>query len=302
MNQILSVNNANNKKNKSTQQMPIHKIVKFFAVILLIFGVFMISTGSYALYKGNASETKPLTKPTISIENKTDRSILLKVMHDKVINKVTYNWNNEEDIVIEGNGRKYIEQAIDIPSGTNTINITAQDTIGEEISYKKEYTVKANIDIGLEVVGSNIKISVTSKENLSFLTYRWDDEQETREDIEGQTFEKEIEIPKGLHKLTIVAVDINNDTETKVQDINGVTKPKVEVTIDGEYYLIKASDEIGLKKVEFTTLVDGKSYFINTEDKEFEYRFPLVEGENKLIVKVYNSNDITAEAGVMCVK
>lgn len=301
MNQILSVSNNQDKKKYSGSQKDINSIVKFLAIILIIFGVFVIGSGSYAIYKNSNNVESATTKPTILVENKSEDTILLKVMHDKAISEIFYNWNDKENNKIDGKQRKYVEQEIKAPLGTNVLNVIAKDVNGQEINYKKEYRVETGININLQLEGNNIKLSVEGQNNLSYVTYKWDEGEEVKKDINGNKFDTEIEIPKGEHLLTIVAVDIENNTETKEQKVKGVTKPKVNVTIEGENYLITASDEEGLKKVAFKT-EDGKSYFINLDngEKEFVYRFPLKQGDNRIEVTVYNINDITAEKKVRC--
>ena len=241
------------------------------------------------------------TKPTIEISNKNENNLIIKVFHDKEISEVEYYWNDEEPTTIQGNGRKYIEENIEIPVGESTLYIKAKDINMQEIEYQKTYESRSGINISLEVVGNNIKIIANSQEELSYLTYRWDEEEEKRIDATENTIEEEVEIPKGLHKLTVIAVDINNNTETKEQEINGVTKPKLDITTDGaENFVIKASDEQGLERVEF--IINGTKKFKLELDgrKELEYSYPLEEeGETRLEVTVYNSNDVTETMKVM---
>ena len=81
------------------------------------------------------------------------------------------------------------------------------------------------------------------------MTYRWDEDEETKIDINDTSIETSIEIPKGLHTLTLIAVDENNKSETIEQEVNGVTRPNLLVTTDGSSnFIIKASDEQGIKK------------------------------------------------------
>lgn len=302
MNQILSVeNNKGKKKSKNSGPIAINSILVFFSISLIIFGVFIAGSGSYAIYK-NINTEEPATKPRISLENKTETSILLKVMHDKAIDTVSYYWNEEEKTTIKGNQRKYIEQEIKIPTGTNTLNIEVKDINGEEITHNNIYTIEPTIKIEHEIIGNNVQITAESETKLSYMTYRWDDNDEEKIDINAFTIEQKIEIPKGLHKLTVIIVDQNNNTETKELEINGVTKPTLEVTVEGDDYVIKATDEEQLQKIVFTTLVDGKKYVVRTQEKEFEFRFPLVEGENQINITVYNSNDITVTKNYKCVR
>ena len=293
MNQILSTEAPkSNKKVRGGNREPadIEKILKFFAIGMILFGIFMIGSGSYAMYQ-NSKLTGSSSKPTIYIEETSATAITIQVSHNKELSKVEYYWNNQEPIELECSGKKKVEQKVDLLTGKNTITIIAVDVNGLESKTQKQYEVQGDISIEFQAEGNNIKIKAEGNEQLSYLTYRWDEEEETR---------VEIEIPKGLHKLTVVVVDINNKTETKEQDIKGVTKPKVEVTTDGSSnFIINASDEEGIKKVEFIINETDKNR-INLDQqlpieqrKTFEYAYPLHDGENKLEVRVYNESDVS---------
>jgi len=296
MNQILSVDNGSRKDRNNTYKnngpIEINSILRFFAIAILVFGILMIGTGSYSMYQEKSAAS--LTKPPIFVEETLETELILKIKHDKALSKVTYNWNNEETIEIEANGKKSIEEKIEMPTGTNILSIYVSDINGQETRYQKEYTLEGDITIDFEVDGNNIKVIAEGKDEISYITYRWDEEEETKIDVNSLTTEQSVEIPKGLHKLTVIAVDINNNTETKEQEINGVTKPKLEVTTDGSAnFIIKASDEQGLKKVEFI-INETEKYRLNLDGRtELEYAYPLHDGENKLEVTVYNQSDVT---------
>jgi len=308
LNQILSVENPKKEKRQKTRKsgpIEIQKIVKFFSIAILIFGVFMIGSGSYSMYQ-DSKASKVATKPTIYVEETSETEITLQISHDKPIEKVTYYWNNEEPIQIDGKGKKKVEQKIEIPTGENILNVYAVDSNGQEISYQKKYTLLGDININLEADGNNIKIIAEGKEELSYMTYRWDEEDEQTIEINSTQTEQNIAIPKGLHTLTVVVVDINNKTETKEQEIKGVTKPKLEVTTDGsDNFVIKASDEEGIKRVEFI-INETESYSLDIDKvyaledrKVFEYKYPLHDGENRLEVRVYNESDVSEVSKVL---
>lgn len=293
MNQILSVDNRwkKEKKRSNKSQSDIQGIVKFFAMTILIFGLCMIGTGSYSMYKD--SNKKEINKPTIFVENVSETEITLKVSHDKELTKVTYSWTGKGLNEIDCKGKKSIEEKIAIPSGTNTLTIYASDIDGQEISYQKAYTLESEIEINFEVDGNSIKVIAEGENELSYMTYRWDEEEETRIDINDMKIEQNVNIPVGEHTLTVIVVDSNNQTSTKEQKVKGVTKPKLEVTTDGENFIIKASDGQGLEKVEFI-INETEKYWINLEGrKELEYAYPLHDGENRLKVTIYNTNGVT---------
>lgn len=304
LNQILSTENYNKEKEKKTKMknntpIGIHTILKFFSIAILIFGICLIGTGSYSMYKESTKKVAK-TKPVIYVEQASDTEILLKVTHDKELATITYDWNEEGAMQIPTNGKKEIETTIEIPTGTNRLKVHASDRNGEEIEYEKVYTVESDININIEPEGNNLKVTANGINELQYMTYRWDDEEEIKVDIEGNQIEETIEIPKGLHKLTVIVVDRNNKTETKEQEVNGVTKPKLEVTVDdnSENLIIKASDEQGIKKIEFVIneqnyRLDLESQLAPEERKEFEYSYPLQDGENKIEVTVYNDSDVT---------
>lgn len=304
LNQILSVdNNSNNKKGKkaktkSSGPAEISSIVKFFSIAILVFGIFMIGTGSYSMYRDTTKQAS-ITKPEIRLEQTAGTELTLKVTHDKELVTVTYQWNEEEVTKVQTNGKKEVETRIEMPSGVNNLKVKATDIKGEEVEFTKEYTIESDIEINLEPEGASLKLTATGNNKLQYMTYRWDEEEETKIDIDDNEIEQTIEIPKGLHTLTVIVVDENNKTETKKQEVNGVTKPKLEVTTDGNNFNIKAEDEQGIKKIEFI-INEEEKYVLNLEKelsleerKEFEYAYPLHEGENKLEVIVYNESDVT---------
>lgn len=314
MNQILSTSmpmDDNRKKNKVKSSKPIEtrSILKFFAIIVVVFGISMIGTGVMAIYKNQMQVIEQNLEPTISIENKTERTALLKVMHQRVITKVEYAWNNSTPVVVYGNNGKYLEKEIKLPAGKNILHVLVQDENGKEITYDKEYDIASNIDV--KVSGNKIKITYEESDTLiSYMTYRWDEGEENTITINDTSINKEIEAMKGLHQLTIVVVDENNNTDTKVQKIKGVSKPNLEIDFDDEikHFVIKTSDEEQLEKVEFKlNYDDAQNYVLNLKDmnlKELVYTLPmeLQVGENVLEVTVYNKNGLSEYTGVKFIK
>ena len=310
MNQILSTSMpSNNKKVRNRKPVQIGSVLKVFAIALAIFGIFMLGTGAYAIYKNQTAEQEQNIEPTISIENKTDTTILLKVTHKKNIEKLEYGWNDEEKTVVNGNNGKYLEKEIKVPSGTNTLHVVVRDEDGKEMTYEKQYEIESNINI--EVSGNKIKITYESDTALSYMTYRWDEEEEKRIELNDEMeIKQEIEAIKGLHTLTVIVVDEDNNTDTKVQKINGVSKPKIVLDVDDqkEHFVIKASDDEKIEKVEFRlNQDDNQTYELNLGDenlKELNYRVPfeLQNGENIIEVTVYNSNGVSEESGVRFIK
>ena len=313
MNQILATKTDNKKRKKP--KMPgksvssdIAKVTKVFAIGLIIFGGCVIGTGSYSLYKeketNNKTTINEMSKPVISVEaiEGDESTILLKTTSNIGIETVVYQWNDGKKTTLTGNGGKYLEQKVQIPSGSNVLNITVVDSQNQESTYSKKYELNSNIK--LEAIGNGkIKIEYEGETEISYLTYRWDDQDENKIDINSKTIDKEIDTLNGKHTLTIIVVDVNNHTETKVQQTNGVSIPTIDIRFneDKTSYIINVKDDVELKEVIITLdEYDSKKYGQKINGKEFQFEIALKEGsDNKMKVQVTNSDDQTAEKAVM---
>lgn len=297
MNQILATSQiTSGKKNKGPLE--IETVIKFFIITLIVMGILMIGSGSYAIYSERKQRDNIPTKPTIVEEKKGTDAILLKIMHDKAIDTVEYYWNDEEPEIINGNGRKYIEQEIAIPGGRNTLYVRATDVNGQTIDSQVAYEAPEIINV--EVAGSKLKITAEYDKTISYMTYRWNEEDEIREEINSNTVDLEVDIPVGENTITIILVDENNETIEKVQKVKGVTIPQIEVSIDDaqnpENFVIRATDDTGLDRIEFT-INNGQKYRLRAlnNETELEYMFKLEPGENYIEAIAYNKEGIESK-------
>lgn len=305
MNQILATDTNKKKANKSRGPKDIKSVSKFFAIVIMIFGTFLIASSSYGLYKSGEEKEEKQTKPTIIIDTKAEDKLLLRIMHDKEIQKVGYYWNEEEPEIIEGKGRTYIEQEITIPGGENILHITAVDIQGQENHYDKPYETKDIINLEVAQGSGKLKITAENENEIKYMTYRWGEEDEVKIDINKKEINTEIDIPKGQNTLTIVLVDINNKTITKKQEIKGVLKPTIEVSVDNvndpKNFVIKATDENEIEKVEFTITnseLTNKGFRVRAKEegqKVIEFTYPLTKGENRISITAYNTDDVASE-------
>ena len=310
MNQILSTSMPmDNKKKKgkkvNTNPIAISSILKFFAIAMLIFGMFTIGTGAYAVFKNQSEQQEQNLEPSISIENKDEETILLKVVHKKNIAKLEYRWNDEESTVVNGNNGKYIEKQIKVPSGKNTLHVLVVDEDGKEIPYEKQYERESKINF--EVSGNKIKITYEGDKKVSYMTYRWDEEEEKTIQINDTKIDQEIDAIKGLHALTVIVVDEDNNTDTKVQKINGVSKPKITVAVDDakQHFVIKASDDEKITTIVFRLNQDDNQYYtlniadMNYNDIQYVLPMELQSGENTIEVTIKNASGVTEESGII---
>lgn len=308
MNQILQVQENRNNHNPVDTK----KVVLFFAVSIIIFGTILLGQGAYVMYQNKINQKVTPTvpdngsitgepeyiAPTIILTKTENQKIIINVESQIAISHIIYNWNNESSQTLEESGKTNIEEVIDLPIGKNTLNISVIDSNGKETQKKEEFEFEASKPvIELSVVGNDIKINVTSEVELSYITYKWNTEQEKKQDMstfEDKTkFEKLVEIPKGQNTLKIVVEDINGNKSEKSQEIKGVTKAKTTVAIKGEYIDFTVTGEDNIKTVEFE--FNGKKYVMNTdtfgETKVVHYKMPLVVGWNYLKVTSTTQNE-----------
>lgn len=291
------------KPQKKSGPVEATKVVRFFAITAIIFGILLIGTGSYAIYKnkenGNSNVAK--TEPSINIEYKTNSSLLVKITHDKAFKKIVYYWNDDTEEEVETPDGQYIDFTIDIPKGTNTLHIVVTDINDVETSVDHQYERESDIVMESDNTKGTVVIKYESETEIEYMTYQWDDEESTQVNINNTTVEQEIEAKKGIHKLTVEMVDVDGEKESNVQQVKGVSRPTVKVVVDdaGENFIVTATDDTGLSKIEYRiNLDDSQKYSEELSGTTAEYKIPLQEGETKAEITIYNTNGVTAEAKV----
>ena len=305
MNQILMVENK--KKNKkikvNSEPTDIKKIVRFFAIVIIIFGVFIIGHSSYAIYtdiRGNNTENLP----EINISRVND-TLIIDVKSLNIIEKFKYNWENSEQRAITEKTNNFQEE-ITLPSSNNTLTIILEDEDGRSVTYKKEIIldgvdiVKPTVSITKQSV--SIRIQAVDETAIDYIIYRIDDGEEIRIDknnIEDTSIEYAItNLDRGEHTIHVTAVDQSGNTNTETQSVivSSATPEITELSIDresGKLY-IGASDVDGIQSIEVN--LNGQIYKMdNINQPEARFALDLVEGTNTLSIKITNVNGLTAE-------
>lgn len=297
MNQILSVELDKKKKTKNKGPVEITKVTRFFAIMILIFGLLCVGKGSYAIVTSmglinNAQEQKP----TIDLVKQDDGTITITASYQRELVRILYKWDDGEEQEIAGNGSNTIEGTIDLPTGSHKLTITVVDIQGNSTVYEKDYTVdaeKPELSVGQE--NGKVKIIAKDMVALSYITYRWDDGEEqtiyAQEDSKAQ-IETSIDTPVGEHTLTVVAVNSNNITETKTLSVVGATKPSIEASIDPNQpnqIIFTVRDENNVNLIEFT--FNGQTYQIDYREQPapaIQWTMELQPGDNQVSIKAYN--------------
>ena len=287
---------------RGTNKLALNKSVKMFAIIILIFGIAMISMGVY----GKLTEKPKQIDQQLEIrESKQGSKVTLKISSGKPVRLVSYKWNEGESTAIQGNNKLNIEQIITIPQGNNILKITVTDYYGNERDYQKQITITQD-----EKDKRKIKITAKDDTQLSYLTYEWDKYREistngsstqnleitTKGKQEKAFFDKgkkeytfSLDIPAGNNILVIEASDSEENIETLKKAIKGLIVPEVELSSKNGTLNIKATDEIGISKIEVN--VDGS--ISNTGDtplnlKEVNTSMDVGKTKHKIIVTVIN--------------
>ena len=305
MNQILMIENKKNKKKKKTgsRSAEINNIVRFFAIVIIIFALFIISHSSYAMYidaRGNSTENLP----EISISRVND-TLIVDVESANIINQFKYSWENSEQRSITEEANSFQEEII-LPSSNNTLTIILEDENGRAITYTKEIIldgidiVKPTINISKQA--TSIRIEAIDETAIEYITYRIDDGEEIRLDKnnEGDTrIDYAIaDIGRGEHTIYVTAVDSAGNTDTAEQAIivSSETPEITQLSIDQETgkLIIGVSDVDGIQSIEVN--LNGAVYGMDDINRtEATFTLDLVEGTNTLNIKITNVNGLTAE-------
>lgn len=312
MNQILLTNSQNNKKKNNKYNRnnsgDMKKIIVFFSVAILVFSLLIVGVYAYKIYSNQNKEPKTIGKPELSLEE-IENQVKIIAKAEAGISKIIYTWNDEEDKEVELNGIKDYEEALEIPEGENILKVKVIDQNNEEIEttkefYKEEDKDKPNLEIDEEVLTKTgkVKIIATDENNgLKYVTYQWNDEEETTieaEDENQTTIETTIDVKRGTNTLKIKAINKLDKEQTIERTLKGINDPIIEVTKDdatGTLYM-KITHDMGFKKIEFN--VNGQEYVYDenfsgydSEKKEISYKFDLIEGENIVIIHAVSLED-----------
>ena len=318
MNQILSMQQSQmsgqklpkQKKPKKEKQINygrpsdkanIVSIVRIFCVLIILFGLVLVGDATYGIMN-----SRPKLRDNVNVTaNAIGSNVTINAVGSMPIQSLTYRWNQGEETVVQGNGTVELEAVVQIPTGNNILNMSVIDYYGNKSEFQKQYineqddSSKPTIEIS--VSGNMLNITATDETEMSYLTYSWNNGTPTRVDMDTTLTDKtvlrtSVEVQKGENTLSIVAVDIDGNTNTRTEKIKGANKPTFTVTADGTNLVIKAQDEDGISKVEIT--VDGITSDTGDEPlnlKELTATQAITPGEHTVTITVTNINGLSEE-------
>ena len=245
--------------------------------------------------------------------------IKIKIESKVGIAKVIYYWNEEERYEEDRSGNTY-EKMIDIPEGENTLHVEVIDTKGQEKQTSEtfinessdidpddptpgtQYSDKLKISTSITSDGK-LKIVATSEEPMKYITYKWNEEEETTkysEDEQSTSIETIIDVRSGLNTITITAEDIEGNINSVNKNFEGKFKPEIKVYKQDDKIYMKVSHYKGLKEIQY--LINGNELIYDEnyseydpEKTEVEFSFKLQEGENTVIIKATSNEDTQEE-------
>ena len=312
MNQILSMQsnmNDDNRNNKTKTKEPkyreyndkasINSILRVFAIFIMLFGIALIGNSVYGIINSMPEQRDNIS---VSAENIGSKATI-KITGEKPIKQLVYKWGQGQETVVPGNGTIQLSLTLEIPKGNNILNMTVTDYYGNTQDFQKQYINEKNgptIEIP-STTGNMLNIVVKDDKEVSYRTYRWNNEAETRIDMDPTQADKttlQTSIPaiKGENTLTIVAVDNDGNRETKTETIKGANGPTFTVTTEGNNIVINAKDEEGIGKISIT--VDGVTTDTGDtpiNEKEIIAQQEITPGTHTITITVTNLSGLSEE-------
>ena len=114
------------------------KIVRVFAIILIIFAVAVIGIALSSKLKNDETikeekEEKKQEKAVIElIADEEESTLKINITHTKNIEKVIYKWGTNREKELKSQGGMTFTEEISLPNGENTLTIKVIDAEGNE--------------------------------------------------------------------------------------------------------------------------------------------------------------------------
>ena len=291
MNQILYMIENEEEKNR------IKSIILFFAITIIIFGIVMTTMGGYRIAVSIAEREEQIEAakiPNIEFEfEEATNNAIIKVSHVREVKSIIYSWNNEEEIELVENTSEDIKEYIELPAGTNTLNVKVTDVEGKTVEKSEEFTYKGTY-MEVSVIDSmRLRIVVTDMTGLQSVTYRWNSEEEivAYPDEENSTvIEINSDIPVGENTMTVRAVNNENKVEEKQLPVQGISRPTIKLSYNGEKTIItvKLNDDQGIQSYSYklsraaiSEIAENGKIISNFQEKLSEVTSQTKEGEGQ---------------------
>lgn len=292
MNQILYVGD-----NKNNGPVAVKSVIKFFAIVIIIFGIILIGEGTYSMYKGIVANSGN-NIPTVYM-NRVNDTVVIKAENNIEIAKLIYSWNKGEETVLLPNN-KAVEEVVLLPNENSILNVTIVDIKGKETKFMQQWNIegidikKPEMEIATDDSSRKITIIARDETQIDYLIYKWNNEAETR--VNGTErnkleIQKTIDMKLGENKLTVTAVDKSGNTNTLEKTIIISSKPTIAVKQSNSKIHIVINDEVSIKTVSIN--INGQVYAGEYEaKKQLKLNVPLKQGNNTVSITVTNESGL----------
>lgn len=211
---------------------------------------------------GRNTKVEELNKPQIRV-TQTEQICTLTIQYDEGLDKISYYWNNETNIIEEnlnGMTQPFIKQILRPEGEYNILHIKATGIDGSVNEVHQELELintqqpdKPKIEWYYNEETSEIDIIVESEKGINNLTYQWENDEEMVVESTEENQKKlavTIDAKRGTNRITITATDSEGNTQKKETIILGIYKPEFKVQlINNDTIVVDVSHDKGFKKV-----------------------------------------------------
>lgn len=246
--------------------------------------------------------------PVISLEVTDQKKLKITATDETSIDFVTYRWNDDEEQRIDvSEDEQKIEFEIDILKGKNDLIIVAVDKNSNSTTEQKSFTgvTKPDIKITISADKKTGEIYCYHENGIKEIALRIN-EIDYQVDIGTETpTEVTLPLPELTEeKSTIVVKAISiDDTVTEVTEEVVQDPPTDDITISIEQVAEKPevgnviiNAPAGIKEIKLN--INDVDYDVGLGEEtliDVNFEIPLVEGNNKVILKVININNVEKE-------
>ena len=316
MNQILDYTPNGSKRTSKNRNDNSDKIVRILAIFLIVFAVLLIGIAVYSRVSENSGKKNPTEEVTytdakISYEiDEEENKVKVRVSHDKVITKFSYNWDNGKVRDIDGNGKSEFETELDLSKGSHVLYVNVTDSEGHISTDNKTFQsdngkdiINPNINISPEMIEGKavVVITATDETEMDYITYRWNNDEEVKvtvDDVDNNEDRKkivvELEIYEGSNDLSIFARDKAGNQANLQKSLNGLLNPtgRIEISADRAIATVYLNHKNGISSV-LVKINDGEPQELDLSGmddeakKDFHFDIDLnVYGEGDKNIRV----------------
>ena len=302
MNQILDYSPNKSTGGGSSKS---DKIVRVFAVLLAVFAICLFGVAGYSILNNKGEEdpskiAQSVKKPEITADA-VGTNVVITVEHDKALEKIVYNWDSGKEYTVSCENQTEFTTEISLLAGNHYLTVQAIDVDGVEGTCEKSFNSEIGEDKEPPVIeggdrdnitGNKINFTVTDETEMSYVTYRWNDEEEVTveaDPMNPKVISFEVEIPKGKNDLIVTAVDKSNNTSSFPQAYTGITNPDITLTVSAEKdeVSVRVFHENGIQEILLE--VNGQSQKVqlpedNPTPTDVTFNFPISGARN--VIKV----------------